>query len=578
MLKLDVSNYPRPDFVREDWQSLNGIWEFSFDTDVFDQKIKVPFVYQCTASGIGVTKDHEIVWYRRTFEVDKDKLEGKRLLIKFGAVDYEAEVFINGQFVGNHKGGHTSFSFDITNHVNAGENEIRVKVRDGLEVDKPRGKQSWIGEPFSCWYTPTTGIWQEVWLEYTGEVYIERIKITPDLKENKALYEFFISDNRECKLHVSTVADSIVLNKQYNLGENIFTCSNGYGKCMLAFPDLDHMREQLIWSVEKPNLIYVQVTLTDEKENVDTVQTYFGMRSAELTNHRFYLNGNACMQRLILDQGYWKDTLLTPPDKEAIIEDIRLTKAMGFNGVRKHQKIEDPRYYYFADKMGLLVWGELPSSYMYNDNTVKNSANEMMEFLERDFNHPCIVTWVPLNESWGVRNIRTNEQQQAFSDMLIFLLKAFDPTRAVSGNDGWEQTSNTDIMTLHDYELMPFTTNRYDDMENMIQGAKEPRPSLAKNQKYQGQPIMMTEYGGVAFEAESNGWGYHGKVRTEKDFLDRIAPITEYMIKSGKFAGFCYTQLTDVMQEKNGLLDENRNPKIPVEKLKEIFAKEYYQE
>lgn len=577
MSRFDTSRYPRPDFARKEWTSLNGEWEFSFDVETFDQRILVPFVYQSKKSGIGVQEYHEIVWYRRKFRVSEEETKAGRLLLNFGAVDYEAVIFINGIMAGRHQGGHSSFLIDITDFVQAGENELKVKVRDGLETDKPRGKQNWLAEPFGCWYTPTTGIWQEVWLEHTAESYIKRIKITPDLDRHQALCEVFVSDLGEYRASIDAMVDSEMTGEEIDLGSCSFICKNGYGKCVIAFPDMDVARDRVVWSLEHPNLIYVQAKLRGESEMEDEVLTYFGMRSVAFRNNQFLLNGQKCMQRLILDQGYWPDTLLTPPDTDAILADIRLVKEMGFNGVRKHQKIEDPRFYYWADRMGLLVWGELPSCYMFNDNTVRNAANEMMDFISRDFNHPSIVTWVPINESWGVRSIRTDQQQQSFSDMMIFLIKSMDPTRSVSGNDGWEQTANTDILALHDYSFMPSTLHKYDDMEHIINSAGEGRVFLADGQSYQKQPVILTEYGGIAFAGTTDGWGYYNKVRDENEFLERLEPITDYLIKSGRFAGFCYTQLTDVMQEKNGLLDENRTPKIAVERLRRVFGKQIYE-
>lgn len=577
MGRYDTSTYPRPDFVRSNYQMLNGIWDFSFDTDVLDQKIRVPFVYQSAKSGIAIQEDHEVVWYRRSFCVDKT--DGwKRALLKFGAVDYEAFIYVNGSFAGSHIGGHTSFAIDITDHIHEGENELKIKVIDGLETDKPRGKQSWTGAPFGCWYTPTTGIWQDVWVEYTGDIYVKRIKLTPDLEKNMALCEVFLSDNRSCEVDIHTVVDALVKDKPFDLGRNIFKCENGYGKCTITFPDFDHKRDDYIWSLHNPNLIYVTAKVKSRDVTEDEVMSYFGMRSVEYKNNQFYVNGHVCMQRLVLDQGYWPDTLLTPPDDEAIVEDIRLTKEMGFNGVRMHQKIESPKFYYWADRMGLLVWGELPSCYCYTDNAVERTVNEMMEFVERDFNHPSIVTWVPINESWGIRNVRKDVMQQNYQNMMIFLIKSLDTTRHVSGNDGWEQTEHTDLITLHDYALMPSTIHRYDDMDKIINGATEQRPTLAIGQAYKGQPIILSEYGGVAFAEEKEGWGYYGKADSEEAFLNRIAPITEFLIKSEKFAGFCYTQLTDVMQEKNGLLYGDRRPKVSMDRLRNIFGKKYYEE
>lgn len=569
---------PRPDFVRNEWETLNGTWEFSFEEPVFDRQIQVPFCYQSSMSGIGETKDCKTVWYRRTVELKEEKLAGKRLLLKFGAVDSEAKVWVNGQYVGEHVGGYSSFEMDITPFVTSGENEIKVQATDDTNSDKPRGKQSWTGEKFGCWYTPCTGIWQSVWLEYVGRIHLKRVKYTPDVSSLSVLCEVFVSDTEDTmvELTVRTQKDSIFLGSQRLL------CRHGYGKAVVTLPDYDIRRNELLWTPEEPNLIDVRVKVFSGDASgaevcEDEVETYFGMRSIEYVNGRILLNGSAFYQRLILDQGYWPESILTPPSDEAIQKDILLTKKMGFNGARKHQKIEDPRYYYWADRLGLVVWGELPSAYQFNDNAVEASARELVRFVERDYNHPCIVTWVPVNESWGVREVLDNAQQQDYCRMLTYLVRSLDPVRLVSSNDGWEQVSETDICAIHDYALFPETVQKYDDMEEICSGYSESRQLFAADNEYQGQPVILTEYGGIAFEKEEEeGWGYYRKVRNEEEFIQRLQPITEFLIRSGKFSGFCYTQLTDVMQEVNGLLHEDRTPKVSVEKLKEIFGAQMF--
>lgn len=570
--------FPRPDFVRNEWETLNGTWEFSFEEPVFDRQIQLPFCYQSSMSGIGETKDCKTVWYRRTVELKEEKLAGKRLLLKFGAVDSEAKVWVNGQYVGEHVGGYSAFEMDITPFVTSGENEIKVQVMDDTNSDKPRGKQSWTGEKFGCWYTPCTGIWQSVWLEYVGRIHLKRVKYTPDVSSLSVLCEVFVSDTEDTmvELTVRTQKDSIFLGSQRLL------CRHGYGKAVVTLPDYDIRRNELLWTPEEPNLIDVRVKVFSGDASgaevcEDEVETYFGMRSIEYVNGRILLNGSAFYQRLILDQGYWPESILTPPSDEAIQKDILLTKKMGFNGARKHQKIEDPRYYYWADRLGLIVWGELPSAYQFNDNAVEASARELVRFVERDYNHPCIVTWVPVNESWGVREVLDNAQQQDYCRMLTYLVRSLDPVRLVSSNDGWEQVSETDICAIHDYALFPETVQKYDDMEEICSGYSESRQLFAADNEYQGQPVILTEYGGIAFEKEEEeGWGYYRKVRNEEEFIQRLQPITEFLIRSGKFAGFCYTQLTDVMQEVNGLLHEDRTPKVSVEKLKEIFGAQMF--
>ncbi len=571
--------FPRPDFARNEWETLNGSWEFSFQQPVFDREIQVPFCYQSKKSGIGEEKDYETVWYRRTVVLNEEKLAGKRLLLKFGAVDSEAKVWVNGRYMGEHRGGYTSFEMDVTPYVKDGENEIRVQATDDTNADKPRGKQSWTGEKFGCWYIPCTGIWQSVWLEYVGETYLERVKYTPDVDALSALCEIFLSETEDTVVELTATARE----GEIFLGSQKLLCRHGYGKAVLVFPDYDVRREELLWTPDHPNLIDVRVRVfcqdgesdgkNGEQRISDEVATYFGMRSIGYSNGQILLNGSVFYQRLILDQGYWPESLLTPPSDEAIRKDILLTKEMGFNGARKHQKIEDPRYYYWADRLGLIVWGELPSAYEFNDRAVEASARELLRFVERDYNHPSIVTWVPVNESWGVRQILDNAQQQDYCRMLTYLIRALDPVRLVSSNDGWEQVSETDLCAVHDYALFPSTIGKYDDMEALCDGYAESRCLFAAGSEYQGQPVLLTEYGGIAFEKEEEkGWGYYGKVKNEEEFLERLKPVTEFLIRSGKFSGFCYTQLTDVMQEVNGLLFEDRTPKISPEKLQAVFG------
>jgi len=583
MTDLYRTEFPRPDFKREDWMCLNGEWEFQFDWEGswsaedglhknYDSIIQVPFCYQSELSGIGNEKDCHVVWYRKKIQVEK---ADRTILMKFGAVDYQASVWVNGMLTGLHEGGHTSFSIDVTEALKDGENTIVVKAEDYQNKDKPRGKQTWTGEKFGCWYTSCTGIWQSVWLEFVPKVYLNQIKITPDLKSLTAVCELFVSsyDITECVVIPHMTIDG----QDYDFGKQQVICRNGYGKAVIAFPDFDLRRDKVYWKPEHPNLIDVNVTVQSHYGE-DKVDTYFGMRSISIDKGKILLNQEEYFQRLVLDQGYWKDSLLTPPSEEAIIEDIKLIKEMGFNGVRKHQKIEDPIFYYHADKMGLLVWGELPSSYEYNDNMVKRSIKEMIEFVERDFNHPCIVTWVPLNESWGVRDIQENIMQQNYAEMMTYLLKSIDNTRLVSSNDGWEQVDSTDICALHDYIYTPDSLGKYDNMHDILNGAVESRMIFAGGHEYQGQPIILSEYGGIAFDnGNDEAWGYLSKVKSEDEFLKRLGLVTEEIIRCRKFSGFCYTQLTDVMQEENGLLTIERKPKVSMKKLKDLIGMKFYE-
>lgn len=583
MPKVYREEFPRPDFKRERWKCLNGEWEFAFDWEQtretedglygdYEEIIQVPFCYQSKLSGIGRQEDCAVVWYRKKFFVEKGD---QTILLKFGAVDYCAKVWVNGRFSGVHEGGYSPFSLDVTEAMEDGENTIVVRVEDGQEADKPRGKQTWTGERFGCWYTPITGIWQPVWLEFVPRIHLERVKITPDLRSLTAVCEMFLSSGQTAEC---TVRPYMRLGeKKYDFGRQKLFCRNGYGKAVIAFRDFDLKRDLIYWSPEHPNLIDVEITVRSETGE-DKVSTYFGMRSICADGGKILLNQEEYFQRLILDQGYWEESLLTPPSEESICRDLMLAREMGFNGVRKHQKIEDPLFYYWADKLGMIVWGELPSAYEYNDVMVRRTAEEMGRFVERDFNHPSIAVWVPVNESWGVRDVWENRSQQNYVKAMIYLIKALDKTRLVSGNDGWEQVEGTDICAIHDYIYTPKSLGKYKDIQKILQGSVESRMIFARGNGYQGQPVMLTEYGGIAFDTqEKDSWGYLGKVKNEEEFLDRLTPVTEEIIRSRNFAGFCYTQLTDVMQEVNGLLKIDRTPKVSPERLREVFGMKFYE-
>lgn len=603
---MNRDEFPRPDFVRETWLNLNGEWEFDFDpsgsktipeglTGNYAHGIQVPFCYQSELSGIGMHEDCAVVWYRRKVTLEpltgdartadgartfgKTVRSGKerevcsgRILLKFGAVDEEAQVWVNGIFVGSHKGGYTPFSLDITQAVCFGENTIVVRAWDDTRRDKPRGKQTWTGAPFACWYTPVTGIWQPVWLEYVPENYLERVKITPDREKLTATAELFVAAAGAVPCQIHMYMDDGHGHEQ-DFGTHTLICKNGYARTVFAFDGVDVRPEQLLWSPKHPNLIQADIVIGAAQDAQDRVSTYFGMRSIDVRNGHILLNGELLFQKLVLDQGYWEESLLTPPSKEALMKDLELVKAMGFNGVRKHQKIEDPLFYYYADQMGVLVWGELPSAYVYNDKMIENSINTMIHFIERDFNHPSIITWVPVNESWGVSNVLSDPAQQSYVRAMTWMIRAMDPTRLVSANDGWEQPECTDLCAVHDYTYTEHTPEKFDkNWDRILKLGPDKRLLFINGCAYEGQPVILSEYGGIAFDRDNDGWGYMDKVKDEEGFLKRLASVTLEVIRSGRFSGFCYTQLTDVQQEVNGLLTIHRTPKVAVDKLREIFG------
>lgn len=579
--------FPRPDMARARWQSLNGRWEFAFDPDdslegggiaalPLDGEITVPFCYQSAASGIGQAQDCRQVWYRRQFAAALPEAGG-RVLLRFGAVDYQAKVWLNGQYLGGHQGGHTPFHFEVGGLLapHGQQNTLVVKATDSPSPAKPRGKQSWTGQPFACWYTPTTGIWQSVWLEYTGGVWLEQLKLTPDAATLTAECEFFLANEADAWVEVRAFEPGQGPPEEARplLAQQRVRCTGGYGRCVFAFRDLDLRDDELLWAPEHPNLIPLEVKVEGDGAP-DVVRSYLGLRSVACSRGQVLLNGRPYFQRLVLDQGYWPESLLTPPSDEALVEDIRLTKAMGFNGARKHQKPEDPRYYYWADRLGLLVWGEMPSAYAFNDLALRRTAAELEAFLRRDHSHPCIVAWVPVNESWGMRNIDGQKRQRDACRMLLYLCKSLDPSRPVSANDGWEQIGETDICAIHDYSLMAHNSDKYArQLPELLKGFAERRMLFAQGESYGGQPVMLTEFGGLAFAGgEGGSWGYYDAAADEADFLARLQPVVTALREDAGLAGYCYTQLTDVMQEVNGLLTAQRRPKAAPEALAQIFG------
>ncbi len=576
------NEHPRPDFMRDTFANLNGEWQFAFDDadegirslwykpgHTLPLMIKVPFAYQTELSGLGPTDEiHPILWYRRAFTVPEE-MKGKRILLRFGAVDYQCSVYINGQMAGSHIGGYTPFALDISNLILDGENDLCVRVVDDPDHTQPRGKQHWETGLMGCWYTPVSGIWQTVYLEAVGEYGLSQIHITPDIDRHMFTAEISLdrmpSDDLELELKV-TFEGKLCRVLRTNVSER---CSR-VPVDVVVKGALDSVH---YWQPGSPALYDVEVTLLKKGELVDRVRTYFGMRKVEVKDGKVYLNNMPLYQRLVLDQGYWPESLITPPSDEAIRQDIEYTLQFGYNGARKHQKVEDPRYYYWADKLGLLVWGELPSAYDFTDEMARRLTETMTEFIDRDFNHPCIIAWVPLNESWGVRQIYIEKRQQELGRMLYHLTKALDGTRLCSSNDGWEQV-DTDICALHDYaaegEVM---ARHFESREEVETHCCDWRPCYAKGHTPTGkEAFMVTEYGGIAFstlgqQGEMGGmetWGYHDKVTDEEAFFRRFQAVTDAIREIPYCQGYCYTQLTDVMQEINGVMTADRKPKVDI--------------
>ena len=574
------TEYPRPQFQRDSWLNLNGTWKFAFDDKNIGEKqqwsnepsfttdIQVPFTYETKASGIGEEAFHPYVWYQRTFEIPEEEI-GKRVILRFQASDYVTKVWVNGKYIGNHVGGNSSFNFDITDAIDYNEkNELVVKAEDSMSCYQPRGKQRWKDENFGCWYVQTTGIWQSVWLEFLEEASIDNVKITPDVDTHSVNFDYTLNGSFNEDWYVETIISFS--------GERVkqFSITPDRSKMSFAVDLLSEIHEWKVmhWSPQQPNLYDVTFRLYENGRLVDEVNSYFGMRKISIKDGQVLLNNVPIYQKLLLDQGYWTDTMLTPPSDEAMLEDIEKTIQMGFNGVRKHQKLEDERFLYWCDKKGLLVWSEMAATYEFSDEAVDNFTKEWLEIIQQHYNHPSIVTWVPFNESWGVPNILKDKKQQAFTESIYYLTKAIDPNRPVIVNDGWEHTVS-DIIALHDYEEFGEAfLERYKDKNRIVNNEiphNKGKYAFAEGYEYKGQPVMITEYGGIAFNDES-GWGYGNQVNTEEEFLTRYRNITDAIKSIPYISGYCYTQTTDVQQEINGLLKVDRTPKIELKKIKEI--------
>lgn len=634
--------YPRPQMRRENWCNLNGEWGFAFDdadaglreqwfqrAEPFTRHITVPFVYEAPLSGIDTREQHDVVWYRREFATPKVGADSC-VLLHFGAVDYEAQVFLNGVRVATHEGGETPFTVDIAPFLTAGDTQVlTVRVHDPLAAqDIPRGKQFWGREPIGIWYTRSTGIWQTVWYEVVERAHISQIVFTPDV--DAGLVEIALqlagvpqaAGSRvtyKISYHGELVAQGEKALVAKGASELRWQVDLGQGD---IFRTGFHGGQEYLWSPEFPNLFDVELALVCDANAsadaeagtevgtgaggkmaasaeagtkasasagdkasaapVDFVRSYFGMRKIHAERGMIYLNNKPYYQKLVLDQGYWPQGLLTAPDDAAFRRDIELAKAMGFNGCRKHQKLEDPRFLYWADKLGYLVWEECGAAPAFSVAAQQRMIRTWTDIIERDMSHPCIVVWVPLNESWGVPQIHTDRRQQHYSQALYHLIHGMDPTRLVESNDGWDQTE-TDICAIHNYAH----GERADDGQfrefqeaigstaALVHRSQTGRPAYAPGFAHQGAPIVLSEFGGIALAGgQSAGWGYT-RAQDGQELVSEYERVTSAVLASRGLWGFCYTQLTDVEQEINGLLTYTREPKCDLQEIRRINDKRH---
>jgi len=589
------SEHPNPMHRRGRYRSLNGPWYFATDDEApirgrhrndtddpfrppLTETILVPFCPQSAASGLSLQGHHPVLWYRRSFTLSDEERAG-RVILTFGAVDFVGEVWVNGAYQGSHRGGYTPFRFDITHIVGSGENTVELRVTDEMAKDQPRGKQSWQA-PFSCWYHECSGIWQSVWLEFAPLQGIDTVTAEARILDGGAgritvgIRPFGTAPARAT---VTVSLDGTVLATR----ETALTYPLTETEIDLEAIDL--------WAPGSPVLYDVTVEVLSatgngpgenpiEGRDEDRVDTYVGFRSVSITDGALAINGVPLPQRLILDQGFWPDGFYTAPTDDDYRRDIELAIAMGFNGCRKHTKIEDPRFYYWADRLGFLVWEELPSPYEFTGASRASVIRDTTEMIRRDRGHPSVVVWTLYNESWGVPEIAVSREQQDFVRDLVLLVRQLDPTRPVVANDGWEIVGG-DIYGVHTYAADPERLGI--DLDGALR-AGDATAVIASSGKQMwpvaGLPSdrirIVTEFGGIAYRTDhrADAWGYDRPAESEEEFLARFGALVGHVRSREDIAGFVYTQLTDVEQEVNGLLTADRVPKVPIERIRRIVT------
>ncbi len=556
--------FPRPQFDRGEanWLNLNGPWEYETDRGLsgeerglqnrgatYHETITVPFCRESVLSGIGDTDFCDGAWYRKSLTLPEG-WAGRRVLLHIGACDYKSRVWVNDRFMGEHIGGYVAFSFDITEALGEGENTIVIGVTDQIRThNQPGGKQSFFYGSRGCHYTRTTGIWQTVWLELVPLTHIEGMKFYPEIEKSALRAEIAVKNGQG-----KTVSAAVKYDER-EVGAASAVVKNGVATLDIALDELH------LWEVGVGRLYDIELSIENDK-----VCSYFGMREIDCKNGILYLNGRPIFQRLVLDQGFYPDGIYTAPTLDALHRDVDISMEMGFNGARLHQKVFEPLFLEYCDRRGYIVWGEHANWGMPHKGDALYSLfmQEWQEIVLRDFNHPSIVGWCPINES-------PIDTDMTFLKKLADLTRAIDKTRLYIDASGWTHGYGiTDILDAHDYEQDPAVfKEKYD---GMLEGKKMNLHYFLKDGRYDAIPTFVSEYGGTWWSDAADGWGYGNSPKTEEEFKARFKGLTETLLQSPIIGGLCYTQLTDVEQEQNGLYTYDRRPKFAPEFFRKILT------
>lgn len=586
-----LARAPNPQFARERRVDLCGEWSFAFDDDDvgraerwfvdgdrLKRTITVPYPPESKLSGIADRSFHPVCWYARSF-TDPRNTDTERLILHFGAVDYAATVWVDGVQIGGHEGGQTPFSLDATDALEPGRREHIIAVRafdNPQDVEQPRGKQDWLENPHSIFYHRTTGIWQPVWFEVTPYRRILNVRWRFDSTRWHLDYEveFSARSSQDATLTIELDhEDQGVAQATVRANQRVAT-----GQIAIGTANSAVNRHSLLWSPGKPTLLGATLTLSESGAGDDQVLSYVGLRSVETAGRRILINGSPVFLRFVLEQGYWPESHLASPSADALEREVELIKELGFNGARIHQKVEDPRFLYWADRKGLLLWGETANAFTFSERAIQRHASEWRESVLRDRNHPSIIAWVPFNESWGISEVGTSTEQQHAVKAAYHRTHQLDGTRPVIGNDGWENVIG-DLLTLHDYSWEPnVLRQRYANEAGFENTLRDYFPGSRRvsigDYDSADKPVLVTEFGGVSYAPEAGEeWFGYGTVRTEEEFIVRYRDLCNALDESDLIAGFCYTQLTDTEQETNGLLTEDRQPKAAIERLRAITSR-----